>query len=70
MNRLYMALAAFVVLGALSWTTLSDPRMRFATLAVLAMFALKTWLRRHDVMHPDGESRSSETSPVDEVAEG
>ncbi len=56
MNRLYLALAAFVVLGALAWTTLSDPRMRFATLAVLAMFALKTWLRRHDVMHPDGES--------------
>jgi hypothetical protein len=27
--------------------------MRFATLAVLAMFALKTWLRRNDVMHPD-----------------
>jgi hypothetical protein len=53
MNRLYMALAAFVVLGGLSWTTLSDPRMRFATLAVLAMFALKTWLRRNDVMHPD-----------------
>ena len=53
MNRLYMALAAFVVLGALSWATLSDPRMRFATLAVLAMFALKTWLRRNDVIHPD-----------------
>jgi hypothetical protein len=53
MNRLYMALAAFVVLGGLSWMTLSDPRMRFATLAVLAMFALKTWLRRNDVMHPD-----------------
>ena len=58
MNRLYIARAAFVVLGALSWATLSDPRIRFATLAVLAMFALKTWLRRHDVMHPDGESES------------
>ena len=58
MNRLYIALAAFVLLGALSWATLSDPRIRFATLAVLAMFALKTWLRRHDVMHPDGDSES------------
>jgi len=56
MNRLYIALAAFVVLAALAWATLSDPRIRLATLAVLAMFALKTWLRRHDVMHPDGES--------------
>ena len=60
MNRLYMALAAFVVLGVLSWTTLSDPRMRFATLAVLAMFALKTWLRRNDVMHPGSESETEQ----------
>ena len=63
MNRLYIALATFVVLGGLSWATLSDTRIRFATLAVLAMFALKTWLRRNDVMHddvmhPDGESET------------
>jgi hypothetical protein len=58
MNRLYIALAAFVVLGALSWATLSDPRIRFATLAVLAMFALKTWLRRNDVVPSD---RGTET---------
>jgi hypothetical protein len=75
MNRLYMALAAFVVLGVLSWTTLSDPRMRFATLAVLAMFALKTWLRRNDVMHPDSDRESGtelglKPSPADDVAEG
>ena len=56
MNRLYMALAAFVILGALSWATLSDPKLRFATLAVLAMFALKTWLRRSEGMRPDRES--------------
>ena len=56
MNRLYIALGAFVVLGGLAWATLSDPRIRSATLAVLAMFALKTWLRRNDVMHPDGEN--------------
>ena len=73
MNRLYMALAAFVVLGALSWATLSDPKLRFATLAVLAMFALKTWLRRNDVMHPDGEGESDtelgiKPSPADDVA--
>jgi hypothetical protein len=60
MNRLYIALGAFVVLGGLAWATLSDPRIRLATLAVLAMFALKTWLRRHDVMHPDGESGSEQ----------
>ncbi len=55
MNRLLLAMGAFVVVGALAWTTLSDPRLRAATLAVLALFALKTWLRRNDVMHPDGK---------------
>jgi hypothetical protein len=32
--------------------------LRFATLAVLAMFALKTWLRRNDVMHPDSKGET------------
>jgi hypothetical protein len=31
------------VLAALAWTTLSDPKFKFATLAILAMFALRTW---------------------------
>jgi len=48
-------MAAFAGLGVLSWMTLSDSRVRLATLAVLAMFALKTWVRRKDVLHPDGE---------------
>ena len=54
MKRLMMALAAFVALGILSWTTISDQRIRLGTLAILAMFALKTWVRRKDVLHPDG----------------
>ena len=54
-KRLVIALAAFVALGILSWNTISDQRIRLATLAVLAMFALKTWMRRKDVLHPDKE---------------
>jgi hypothetical protein len=52
-KRLIIALAAFVALGVLSWSTISDQRVRLGTLAVLAMFALKTWVRRNDVLHPD-----------------
>ena len=52
-KRLTMALAAFVVLGILSWTTISDQKIRLATLAVLAMFALKTWVRRKGVRPSD-----------------
>jgi hypothetical protein len=54
-KRLIIALAAFAALGVLSWNTISDQRIRLATLAVLAMFALKTWVRRKDVLHPDKE---------------
>ena len=44
---------AYAVLGGLVWTTISDQRIRLATLAILALFAVKTWVRRKDVMHPD-----------------
>ena len=54
MKRLIVALAAFVALGVLTWNTISDQRIRLLTLAVLAMFAVKTWVRRKDVLHPDG----------------
>jgi len=43
MNKFFVAMGAYVVLAALAWTTLSDPKFRFATLAILAMFAVRTW---------------------------
>jgi len=58
MSRLAMSLIAYLVLGVLAFATLSDSRIRLVTLLILAMFALKSWVRRKDVMHPDGESKS------------
>jgi hypothetical protein len=58
MNRLAMALLAYVMLGVLAFATLSDPRIRAATLLILGLFAVKTWVRRKDVPHPDSESKS------------
>jgi hypothetical protein len=55
MNRLTLTLVAYVVLGVLTWTTISDTRIRAGTLVILALFAFKSWVRRKDVMHPDGE---------------
>jgi len=52
-NRLLVAMAAYVVLGGLVWATIQDQRIRLATLAILALFAVKTWVRRKEVMHPD-----------------
>jgi hypothetical protein len=58
MSRLAVALIAYLVLGALAYTTLSDPRIRLLTLLILALFAIKSWVRRKDVMHRDGDGES------------
>jgi hypothetical protein len=58
MSRLAMALIAYLVLGALAYTTLSDTRVRLLTLLILGLFAFKSWMRRKDVINPDGESDS------------
>ena len=54
-NRLAGALIAYAALGVLTWTTISDTRIRAGTLAILFLFAFKSWVRRKDVMHPNGE---------------
>jgi hypothetical protein len=58
MSRLAMALIAYTVLGALALVTLSDFRLRALTLLILGMFAFKSWVRRKDVLHSDGDSDS------------
>ena len=55
-NRLSIALVCYVVLGALAWTTLTDPRFRAGTLLVLALLAVKSVLRRNDALHADESS--------------
>jgi len=52
-SRLSIALLCYVVLGALTWSTITDPKIRVATLLILGLFAVKSVLRRNDVMHPD-----------------
>jgi len=59
MNRLAAALIAYVVLGVLTWLTISDSRIRAVPLAILVLFAVKSVLRRNDVLHPD-KSRDAE----------
>ena len=56
MNRLSIALVCYVVLGVLTWTTITDPKIRAGTLVILALFAVKSVLRRDDVLHADKRS--------------
>jgi heme exporter protein D len=60
MNRLTRALIAYAALGILTWLTISDSRIRGVTLLILALFAVKSVLRRKDVLHPDESSDDAE----------
>ena len=55
MNRLTIALVAYAVIAVLAWLTISDPRVRAVPLGILALFAVKSILRRKDVMHSEDE---------------
>jgi hypothetical protein len=48
-SRFSIALALYGVLGLLAWFTLPDPKVRGVTLALLAMFAVKSWLHHRRV---------------------
>ena len=43
-NKFAVAITIYAVLAALSWLALSDTKLRWVTLALLAMFAFKTWI--------------------------
>jgi len=55
-NRLSIALVCYVALGLLAWATITDPKFRAGTLVILALFAVKSVMRRNDVLHSDKSS--------------
>jgi hypothetical protein len=63
-SRIALALAAYVVLAVLAWTTIDDQRIRLVTLAILAMFAVKTLLHRNHAMHADDSDDVEEQKPM------
>ena len=56
-SRFTMAMVAYVAIAVLAWNTLTDEKLRLATLAVLALFAVKTLVRRKDVMHAGNDEK-------------
>ena len=59
MNRLWVALGAYAVLAVLAGTTIADRKFKLATLAILAMFAIRTWSwsRKQDREERDRQDR-------------
>ena len=51
MKRLWLALGAFAVLMILTWITIDDQKFRLAALAILAMFAVRTWSHSRKQQH-------------------
>ena len=64
MKRLWVALGAFAVLMILTWITIDDQKFRLAALAILAMFAVRTWSHsrklRNEQQEQEGERNSRE----------
>jgi hypothetical protein len=58
MSRLAKAMIAYVALGVLAFTTLTDTRFRAGTLLILGLFVFKSWMRRNDVLHPERDSEA------------
>ena len=56
-SRFTMAMVAYVAIAVLAWNTLTDEKLRLATLAVLALFTVNTVVRRKDVMHSGGDEK-------------
>ncbi len=82
-HRFWVAMAAFVLLGVLEWTTLSpetvrvvnspsggpllDVSVRGIALAVLALFALRSWVVHR---HQELAERAAETPDRGQVRSG
>jgi hypothetical protein len=55
LNRVSIALAVYILLGVLAWTTLTDEKIRMFTFVILGLFAVKTLLHRKAGMHSGEE---------------
>src|SRR5271157_5985784 len=51
MNRLWVALGAYAVLAILAAATIADQKFKLATLAILAMFAIRSLSSRRKLAH-------------------
>ena len=51
MKRLWIALGAIAVLMILAWITIDDQKFRLAAVAILAMWAVRTWSHHRKLQH-------------------
>jgi hypothetical protein len=56
LGRFARALIGFVVIGLLVFVTIHDQKIRAVTLAILAMFALRTWVHSRRAVDSKNEA--------------
>jgi len=62
MKRLWLAMGGFAVLMILAWTTLDDARFRFGALAIVALFAVRTWSHHRKLEHEREREHEDDSS--------
>ena len=62
-SRFGVAMLTYAVIAVLAATTLSDTKIRGVTLAVLAMFALRTWVQ-HRKQQLDAQNDKQSSGPM------
>jgi hypothetical protein len=60
MKRFSVAMGAFALLMILTWTTIDDQKFRLAAMAILAMFAVRTWSHHRKLQHEAERQRREE----------
>ena len=64
MKRFSVAMGLFALLMILAWTTIDDQKFRLAAMAILAMFAMRTW-NHHRKLQNEAERSRAEGSADD-----
>ena len=62
MKRLGIALGAFAGLMVLTWITIDDQKFRLAALAILAMFAVRTWSHSRKMQNEAEQGQASDSA--------
>ena len=62
MKRLWLAMGAFAALMILTWVTIDDQKFRLAALAILAMFAVRTWSHGRKLQNEEQQDQAGDSA--------
>ena len=57
MKRFAVAMGAFALLMILTWTTIEDQKFRLGAMAIVALFAVRTWSHQRKLQQEEERER-------------